>query len=140
MERIRKKILKRGGGGGGGGLIHYNLRPARLFVFVFRDIAVVFIPDSSLCNKCIGEICFLKTTIKSSILDVYMYITVANWLGRGVSHGIKPTWRYLLFCFGGSVYQQTVDILVVLTVLPVLLTSFVHTRQILYRPTCINKN
>jgi hypothetical protein len=53
--------------------------------------------DSFLYNTCIDYNSFLKITIKSSILGVYRYITVVNWQGRGVGHGIKPSWGYLWY-------------------------------------------
>ena len=78
--------------------LHTKTGKVTFFIFfVFRYIAVIFIIHSFLHNKCIDYNCLLKITIKSSILDLYIYITVANWQGRGVGHGIKQNWKYLWY-------------------------------------------
>jgi hypothetical protein len=81
-------------------LIHCILRPARLHFCIFFCISLYcsYIYHSQfLHNKCIDYNCLLKITIKSSILDLYIYITVANWHGRGVGHGIKQNCKYLWY-------------------------------------------
>ena len=84
---------------GGGWLIHYILRPARLNNFILYFVILqLYLSMSVLCTiNVLTKIVFKDYYQVINIRYLHIYITVANWQGRGVGHGIKPTLKYLWY-------------------------------------------